>query len=380
MASPELLDFESLTAPISDDTPVGEDPREDPAPNSLYQQIKIARDAARNAERMAEGEEEDTGAVVPEWRTIATLAPKLLSTQAKDLEVAIFLLEALLREAEFPGLRDGLRLIRELLESYFETMHPLEEYQGKTTDFELLNNLNGLLPQPIQRLPITQGASVEPFATWHYAQANQVALIADPQRRQARIDAGAVTFEQIATAVRESEPRFFLTLKQDVAACFDEFRKLDTTLEEKCGSDAPSLGRVREVLQLVTEAIEQVTKDVTLPESGGGETAADAAEAAEPGAAAAAGAGPAAPAGAPGRGRGADVIETREDAFRMLLKVADFFRRMEPHSPLSYTLEEMVRRGRMPLKDLLAELIPDADARNGFLMRAGIEPPQEEGY
>lgn len=380
MASPELLDFESLTAPISDDNPVGGDPREDPSPNSIYQQIKIARDAARNAERMAEGGEEEAGAVVPEWRTIATLAPKLLSTQAKDLEVAIFLLEAMLREGEFAGLRDGLRAIRELVEHYFETMHPLEEYQGKTTDFELLNNLNGLLPQPIQRLHITQGSSVEPFAPWQYAQANQVALISDPQRKQARIDAGAVTFDQIATAVRESEPRFFLTLKEDVAQAFDEFRKLDTALEERCGSDAPSLGRVREVLQIVTDAIEHITKDVTLPETGDGEAAAETPGAGEAAGAGAVAAGSAAPAGGPVRGRAADAIETREDAFRMLLKVADFFRRMEPHSPLSYTLEELVRRGRMPLQDLLAELIPDADARNGFLMRAGIEPPQEEGY
>ena len=47
----------------------------------------------------------------------------------------------------------------------------------------------------------------------------------------------------------------------------------------------------------------------------------------------------------------ADAIRTREDAFRTLLKVAEFFRKTEPHSPISYTLEELVRRGRLPLAD-----------------------------
>lgn len=383
MATPDLLDFDALTAPISEDSPVGPDPRDDPAPTSLYQQIKIARDAARNAERMAVSDDEQAGALAPEWRTISTLAPKLLSEESKDLEVAIFLLEALLREAGFVGVRDGLRLIRDLLEHYHETMHPIEEYEGKTTDFELLNNLNGLLPQPMQRLPITEGSSVEPYATWQYQQANQVAMVTDPEKRQARIDAGAATFEDIAIAVKETMPRYFLELKEDVQATYDAYQALDTTLDQKFGGDAPSLGKVRETLQLVIDAIEHITKDVIFPETGGPAEAADdgVAETGDAGAPAGGGGGGATSAGAAVRGRGVDVIETREDAFRLLLKVADFFRRMEPHSPLSYTLEELVRRGRMPLQDLLAELIPDADARDSFLMRAGIEPPpRDDGY
>ena len=69
-------------------------------------------------------------------------------------------------------------------------------------------------------------------------------------------------------------------------------------------------------------------------------------------------------------------FETREQAFAMLLAVAKFFRDREPHSPLSYTLEEAVRRGRLPLPDLLAELLGDLETRNRLLMNAGIKPPE----
>jgi carbamoyltransferase len=55
-------------------------------------------------------------------------------------------------------------------------------------------------------------------------------------------------------------------------------------------------------------------------------------------------------------------------------RVAEFFRRTEPHSPLSYTLEEAVRRGRMTLAELLAEVMPDEEARHAMLSRLGIRP------
>jgi type VI secretion system protein ImpA len=68
-------------------------------------------------------------------------------------------------------------------------------------------------------------------------------------------------------------------------------------------------------------------------------------------------------------------IATREDALRLLEEVARWFRRSEPHSPLSYTLEEAVRRGRMTLPDLLQETLADETARNAFLTALGIRPP-----
>ena len=70
---------------------------------------------------------------------------------------------------------------------------------------------------------------------------------------------------------------------------------------------------------------------------------------------------------------------TREDALRLLSEVATFFRRTEPHSPLSYTLEEAVRRARMSLFDLLTEVVPDADQREGMLLRLGVRPPAAPG-
>ena len=84
--------------------------------------------------------------------------------------------------------------------------------------------------------------------------------------------------------------------------------------------------------------------------------------------------GGAAPVATAAAGGAAGPIRTREDALRELGRIADFFRATEPHSPLAYTLEEAVRRGRMTLPELLAEIIPDEEARFGMLSRLGIRP------
>ncbi|MGH7104547.1 MAG: type VI secretion system protein TssA, partial [Acetobacteraceae bacterium] len=71
-------------------------------------------------------------------------------------------------------------------------------------------------------------------------------------------------------------------------------------------------------------------------------------------------------------------VATREGMLTQLARIADFFRRTEPHSPLAYTLEEAVRRGRLPWPDLLAELVPEANVRNAILSSLGIKPPPPE--
>ena len=59
----------------------------------------------------------------------------------------------------------------------------------------------------------------------------------------------------------------------------------------------------------------------------------------------------------------------------VLLEVADYFSKYEPHSPISTSLQEIVRRGRLPFSQLLAELLPDTTAWRSALTSAGITPP-----
>ena len=83
-------------------------------------------------------------------------------------------------------------------------------------------------------------------------------------------------------------------------------------------------------------------------------------------------------AAAPGGAGVSASLASREEALRSLAAIADFFRRTEPLSPLSYTLQEAVRRARMSWPELLEEIVPDIGLRGQILTSLGIKPPPSE--
>ncbi len=363
MASPETLDFAELLKPLSDESPAGVDLRQDSSASALYYALKDARAAARAKERDAAVDEGVVPDTRSEWRPVSEQARAILTEQSKDLEVTAWLTEALLRLEGFAGLRDGFRLTREIIDGFWEECFPTPDEDGLATKVAPLTGLNGedaegTLIVPIRNVYITEGSSQGPFACWHYQQAVALQQIADPEKRQRRIDSGAVTLEQFDQAGVETSPGFFRTCFEDLSQCADEYQKLCATLDERCGDAAPPSSNIRNALNECLEALKYVARDSLQPQ---------AEEAAE----ARAGAGAQAP-GTGGGVRRGQQPQSREEAFRTLLDLAEFFRRTEPHSPLSYALEQAVRWGRMPLPELLEELVSDDQTRQHLFRLAGI--------
>ncbi len=378
MASPTILDLPTLLAPIPGDNPAGVDIREDSSPASVYYKIKDARGAARAAERGLEAADEAEAQNRPDpvtiWRVINEAAPKTLAEKSKDLEIAAWLIEALLRSNGFAGLRDGFKLAYGLVDAFWDNLYPMPDEDGILTRVGPLAGLNGegaegTLIQPIRRVPITQGNTAGPFATYHRDQAIKLGEITDPKKKEKMLARGAVTMEKFEAAIKETPPRFFATLIEDCEQSLAEFNKLAQLLDQKCGADSPPASNIRTALEQQLELIKFLTKNVVMPAAA---PAAGEGNGADPGAAAAAGDGAAIVVQRP------DQIVTRDDAFRLLGKVAEYFREREPHSPISYTLDDLIRRGQLSLPELLAELIPDAEPRKNFLVRAGIQPPAAE--
>jgi type VI secretion system protein ImpA len=376
MASADVIQLDGLLAPVPGDKPTGVDLRADADPASDYYKLKDSRFAARAKER-----EIDAGAEVgelPEWRTIFELAPKVLTEQAKDLEVAAWLVEALLRRHGFAGLRDGFRLVRGLVENYWDDLYPLPDEDGIAAKVAPLTALNGegtdgTLIQPIRKVWLTEGRDPGPFAAWHYDQAQKLATITDEKAKAWHDKAGSATMDQIESSRRATRPKFFVDLVDDLRQCQEEFAALSADLDTRCGHDSPPSSTIRNTLEATMTIASTLGREALAAAQ-----AASSAEAAGDGAAAAEGDGVAAvggAAGAPGIGLGP--VRTREDAFSAMLRVAEFFRKTEPHSPLSYSIEELVRRGRMELPDLLGELIKDDGQRRNFYIIAGMRPPGE---
>jgi type VI secretion system protein VasJ len=70
---------------------------------------------------------------------------------------------------------------------------------------------------------------------------------------------------------------------------------------------------------------------------------------------------------------GAGPITNRKVAFERLREVADFLRRTEPHSPVSYLVSRAVKWGEMPLEEVLSELVKNKDVRLQILETLGVK-------
>jgi type VI secretion system protein ImpA len=367
---PEGFDLEALLAPIPGDAPQGTDIREDFSATSPYRRLRDARSEARDAERGQEQGDIDARDPGPMWRAVRELALQTLTERAKDLEVAAWLTEAYVRSHGLVGVTAGARLMAGLAERYWDVLFPMPDDYGMETRVAPITGLNGRdgngsLIQPLYKTVLFNRPDGSPFAYYQYRQSEQLGTL-DAARRQQRIEAGAIAFEDVELEARAAGRGRFSTLLGQARAAHDAWQAMAAIMDERAGADGPSTTAVRDVLAGIAEVARRFAPaEAPQPAEGTGEAAA----------------GPPAT-GADGGSnqiaRTSGQIASREDALRALEGIAAFFRRTEPHSPLAYTLDEAVRRGRMTLPDLLNELVTDTEARNAILSSLGIRPPAPE--
>lgn len=369
MASVETLDFDGLLAPISEDAPSGDELRSSDA--EAYWEIKRLRDAARKDENQAPGGDSDIN-IAPEWTEVFQLSEKALAESSKDLQVTAWLIEAQVRLQGFAGLRDGLKLFGQLCHQFWDDIHPRPDEDGVLTTVAPMAGLNGEdadgpLVIAIKRIPVTEGQTHGAFALCHLAQAYDLDL--KPELRDQRIGDGWVSREMFDTSVDETSPEFFQTLLEDVAECQDVLSEMEATLDENCDKDdsgfplAPSTSRIREALDDALRTIRGFAGTIIGEEF---EEEGDSQD------------GPAATDGGGGKAAPSGGVNSRVEAFNTLMEVARFFRKTEPHSPVSYALEQVVKWGKMSLPDLLKELIQDSSARDDMFRHVGISESDDD--
>ena len=259
-----------------------------------------------------------------------------------------------------------------LVEGFWDDLFPLPDEDGIATRVGPVAGLNGAsgegtLSQPLRKLPLFLRPDGAPMQFWQFEQSSDLAAIVDPERRQQRIDAGTVPFDTVENEARAAGTAHFAVLRDQADAAGEAWRALADALDGRAGADAPPTSRVRELLEKISNAVA---------------AASPRAEAAAPAEATAlllpavvalrpsSGFRIAAPPGA---------VASREEALRSLAAIADFFRRTEPLSPLSYTLAG----SGAPRADELAGTARRDRARmptlrGQILTSLGIRPPPTE--
>lgn len=427
--SSRSVDIAALLSPINEETPCGRDLREGSSPTSNFQMVKLARSTARSAERSNVYSEDGQAAddarrkIDESWRKIIELAPKILKSESKDLEVACWYLEALVRRDGIAGLRDGFELIEGLIENFWPDLFPMPDEYGMETRVGSLKGLNGeggsdgALMGPIRNSIITNSGQHRAYSFWEYQSAADTSRILDDKNREKEYARKGYSLQNVEAAVRDSSSDFLSHLHHDLVAALESFTRFNERLYELCGaSEAPPSSGITNLLKdcisainfLGGDKIKEVVAEMEMEPAVNNEVIDD-----RPAAAATSGSAQAFTGEPANRDQAVKLIKSlakffrttephsqlsyvlesaasvptqmescalasREQAFKQLEDIAAFFRKTEPHSPISFLIEKAIRWGNMPLFELMQELINDDTTRNRFSELTGVQEKKEE--
>lgn len=240
-----MIPVEELLQPIAEDKPSGADIRYDP----VY-------DAIREARR--EDDELNQGAWQIERKTadlpkVISLSTDTLRKKSKDLQIAAWLTEALLRKESFTGLAGGLKLLSGLIEKYWDTLYPVLEDGDLELRAAPLNWVGLKLEDPTKKSPLTR----EGHNWYQYGQSRLVGYedqAKTPEQKKKRdkdLKEGKLPPEAFDKAFTETPKAFYVDLEKQIDQSLANLRDLGAICDEKFGDDSPGFSKLKTTLEEV---------------------------------------------------------------------------------------------------------------------------------
>jgi type VI secretion system protein ImpA len=247
------INLDAVLAPIPGENPGGEDLRYTP----VYDDIKEAR-----------REDDAYDPSIPErdikkadWEKVISLCVDALANRTKDIQLAVWLTEALIRAEGFDGLITGLKIINTFLNEFWDHVYPAIEDGDLDFRSGPIEFLNDKLSLGIKQIPVTDTRETPGYSWYKWQESMQVGYETDTRnqygdvdegkkkRRDEMIAEGKLTPEDFDVAAQRTSKDYFKSLVRSVASCREEFTALDRTLDEKFGAAAPRTAEMREAVE-----------------------------------------------------------------------------------------------------------------------------------
>jgi type VI secretion system protein ImpA len=345
MASPPILDFAALIAPIPGDNPAGA-----PVPyetKERFEELRKEIDPETYSPDDPMRPEQPTKA---DWPEITRVAIRTLTTTSKDLLIAARLTEALVKLYDFAGLRDGLHLLRLLVDECWDRLYPPIEEGDLDLRIGPFNWLD--VADRGARFPNTVRSI--PFIFFEGAKYNLL------DRKTILEGRGPISPEELERAVQGTPLGTSRQTLEDINQALENLNQLTGSLNSRMGeAAAPGMTGLRPAMEECRFVLQQIVQNKT----GEAESAPAANEAAE---------------GIEGQAVGTEKLRgSRAEAYRQLAQAAALLRQLEPHSPIPYLVQRAVELGSKPFPELIRALIRDANVLSELNRELGIKPPSE---
>ena len=323
---------DDILSPIPGDNPSGENLRYAP----IFDQIKEAR---RQEDDIPQGDWQ-VEVKKADWVLVAKLASEALATKSKDLQIAAWLTEAMLRREGYAGLQAGLGLLRGLIENFWDTLYPELEDGDAELRAAPLDWVGARLDQAIKNVPLTRGG----LDWFKYKESRTVPseeeAAANEARQQARataVEEGKVTPEAFDADFDATPAASYEAWESQLAGCLEAAGALKAAVEEKFVDSVPSFSDLERTLEEVKNTVRILL--VRKRPGGTAEEAPPLMEEAGYGSAAAA---------APARKRAAGPEPAdREDAIERVVALARYLREQDAGNPAPYLMLRGLRWGEL---------------------------------
>ncbi len=362
---PPVVDLDALLQPVSEENPSGESLRY----SGLYDEISEAR---REDVDVNQGEWQ-TELKVADHRKVVSLAMPALTEKSKDLQIAVWLAEALIKLNNFAGLRDSLKLVAGLQENFWETLHPeIDEgdMEGRANAIAWLDTQGATV---VRTCAITAGPGYG-FSDWQDAKrfdfpANLEMLDTETQDKYSDLKQQAetenrVTSDKWKAAVNQTRRSFCEQTNYTIDECWAAFADLNRVIEEKYDrNQMPGLSGLQKALDEVHTQVKKLLErkraeepdENDFSEEGSGEAGTSNGE------------------GEVVTGGSGGPVRSRPEALKRLGEIAIFFQRTEPHSPVAYLVQRAVKWGNMPLETWLQDVIKDENVLFQLRQTLGLD-------
>jgi len=353
--------FDELTAPIPGAQPGGENLRG----NGVYRAIQEARREDDPSVPMGPWIRELKRA---EWVRVGELACRALAAKSKDLQLAVWLLEAQIHRDGFAAIAPCTTLVRVLCERHWECLYPRADGADLEYRTNVIHWMNEKLLPVLRQLPLTQAVrDARPlnWADWEQAKRNEQhrATLGDQEPLE------GVNVLEFSAAMSGAATGWHRDQYRHLGDGLESLGQLSATLNRLCGTESPSLRQLSGLLEQIQTLIgsELHKRGVPLGMEPDVRTDPVAEQCVAP---------------APALERiFPQEWRDRAAAYARLAELAAFLQRIEPHSPVPYLLKRAVSWGNLDTAELYRELFIKGGGRLDIfeLLGMSVTPTGNDG-
>jgi len=238
-----------LLKPISGGNPSGANLRYDPITDKIKESRREDLDVPQGQWK--------TAVKTADHREVIKLCGDALAKKGKDLQIAVWLVDAHLRREGFATLAPSFLFLRELLERFWDTLYPEIEDDDLELRAAPLEWLGTKLEEPLRLVPFTS----DKLSFSAYQESRMVGYEADANTgekedvRNQRIGEGKLTAEQFDEAVDATPVASLQATIEQLKNAMEELQQLSDYCDLQFGDVSPSFLKTRDAIEQISDAI-----------------------------------------------------------------------------------------------------------------------------